>query len=116
MPLLSTKLLEKIRKWEYVDLTLLLEDQCNRPLEEYKVTASGHILVLEQDCGQRCRKQISDIFSWMKAFSRYIAAPTSCEATTFVQSTDLVAHLHLILQLSKELGPQWLKYDTDFCQ
>jgi len=63
MPPLSTKLLEKIRRWEYVDLALLLEDQGNRPLEEYKVAASGQILVLEQDRGQRRRKQTLDIFS-----------------------------------------------------
>ena len=31
---LSTKLLKKIRKWEYVDLSLLLEDQANRIPEE----------------------------------------------------------------------------------
>jgi len=52
----------------------------------------------------------------MKAFSRYIVALTSCKATTSTQSTGLVANLHLILQFSQELGPQWLKYDTGFRQ
>jgi len=36
MPPLSTKLLEKIRRWEYVDLALLLENQCNRPMEDIR--------------------------------------------------------------------------------
>ena len=113
---LSIKLLEKIRRWEYVDLSLLLEDQANRMPEEYQVSSNGQFLVLEQDRGQRRRKQISDIFSWMKAFFRYVAALTSYESTTSAQATGLVAHLHLILQLSQELGPQWLKYDTEFRQ
>ena len=99
-----------------MDLSLLLEDQANRMPEEYQVSSNGQFLVLEQNWGQRRRKQISYIFSWMKPFSRYVAALTSYESTTSAQATGLVAHLHLILQLSQELGPQWLKYDTEFRQ
>ena len=53
-------------------------------------------------------------YLWLKAFSHYVAALTSCESPA--QATGLVAHVHLILQLSQELGPQWLKYDTEFWQ
>jgi len=42
-----------------------------------------------------------------------MAVLTSCITTTAAQATGLVAHLHLILQLSQELGPQWMKYDVD---
>ena len=76
----------------------------------------SQIVVIEPDRVQRCRKQISDIFTRLKAFSRYVAALTSYEATTSAQATGLVAHLYLILQLSQELGPQWQRYDTDFRQ
>ena len=115
-PPLSTKLLDKIPKWDYVDLTLLLDDQCSKPPEDYPVMGNRQIVVIEPDRVQRCRKQISDIFTWLKAFSRYVAALTSGEATTSAQATSLVAHLHLILQLSQKLGPQWQRYNTDFRQ
>ena len=38
----------------------------------------------------------------------------SCEATTKEEATGLVAHLHIIIQLSRDLGSQWQKYDRDF--
>jgi len=68
-----------------VDLALLLDDQCSRLPEEYQVSAtgpSGQIVVIEQDRSQKRWKYISDIFTWMKVFSRYVAAITSCETTT----------------------------------
>ena len=45
-----------------------------------------------------------------------MAVLTSADSTTPTQATGLIAHLHLILQLSQELGPQWMKYDVDFRQ
>ena len=87
--------------------------------EEYQVSAtgpSGQIVMIEQDRSQRRRRCIPDIFAWMKAFSCYAAAITPCETTTSAQAIGLVAHLHLILQLSQDLGPQWQKYDTEFRQ
>ena len=116
MPPLPLKLLDKIRKWDYVDLTLLLDDHSSKPPEDYPIMGNNQIVVIDPDRAQRRRKQISDIFTWMKAFSRYVAALTSCESTTSAQATGLVAHLHLILQLSQELGPQWQKYDIDYRQ
>ena len=40
---------------------------------------------------------------------------TSHKATTKDESIGLVAHLHIILQMAKELSPtQALKYDQEF--
>ena len=63
---LSNKLLDKIRKWEYVDLALLLDDQCSRLPEEYQVTTtrnSGQIVAIEQDQarGDGGKSQISSL-------------------------------------------------------
>ena len=116
LPPIPTKLVERIRKWECVDLAQLLDDY--RQPEGYTLQPSTgeQILVIDQDQVQHCRKQITDIFTWLKAFSRYMAVLTSCDSTTSAQTTGLVAHLHLILQLSQELGPQWMKYDIDYRQ
>ena len=66
----------------------------------FQPSTGGQILVIEQDHVQRCRKQITNIFSWLKVFSHYMAVLTACEATMSAQATGLVAHFHLILQLS----------------
>ena len=116
LPPIPTKLVERIRKWEYVDLAQLLDD--NRQPEGYTLQPSTgtQILVLDQDQVQCRRKQITDIFTWLKAFSHYMAVLTSSDSTTSAQTTGLAAHLHLILQLSQELGPQRMKYDIDYHQ
>ena len=116
LPPVPTKLVERIRKWEYVDLAQLLDDYRQPDGYTLQQTTGGQILVLDQDQVQHRQKQITDIFTWLKAFSRYMAVLTSCDSTTSAQTTGVVAHLHLILQLSQELGPQWMKYDIGYCQ
>ena len=74
------------------------------------------ILVIDRKHVQQQRKQITDIFSWLKAFACYMAVLTSSDSTSAAQATGLVAHLHLVLQLSQELGPRWMKYDIDYRQ
>lgn len=109
MPPIPVKLIEKIRKWEYVDLACLLEDHSAHPIS-FTLNGVGQ-WVPEQ---QKKRKQITDIITWIQAYSRYMAVLLSCDTTTKEEATGLVAHLHLVLQLSQDLGPQWLKYDRDF--
>ena len=75
---------------------------------------SGLLCIL-MSCQDGCTAG-APIFTWLKAFSCYMAVLTSCDSTTSAQTTGLAAHLHLILQLSQELGPQWMKYDIDYRQ
>ena len=116
LPPLPTKLIERIRHWEYVDLAFLLDDHRQPESFIFQPSGCGQILIIDQEQAQRRRRQITDILSWVKAFSRYMAVLTSADSTTPTQATGLIAHLHLILQLSQELGPQWMKYDVDFRQ
>ena len=116
LPPLPTKLIERIRRWEYVDLAFLLDDHRQPESFTFQPSGCGQILVIDQEQAQRRRRQITDILSWLKAFSCYMAVLTSADSTTPTQATGLIAHLHLILQLSQELGPQWMKYDVDFRQ
>ena len=73
---------------------------------------AGQWILGEQQCKKK--SQITDIISWIQAYSRYMAVLMSCETTTKEEATGLVAHLHLIIQLSLDLGSQWQKYDRDF--
>lgn len=59
-------------------------------------------------------KLISDILTWVQAFSVFTAILVSSESTSKDEAVGLAAHAHFI-QLSKDLGgAQWLHYDHDF--
>ena len=116
LPPIPLKLFEKIKRWEFVDLSLLLHDSSSRA-EELLLQQRGEKVMIVQSVeqAQRRRKQITDIFSWSKAFSIYCAALCSDEAISKEESVGLWAHFHLINQLSRDLGgSQWMAYDTDF--
>ena len=60
-------------------------------------------------------KIITDIFSWLQAFSIFSAILLSSEDTTKEEAAGLAAHTYLILQMSKDLkGSQWFQYDQNF--
>ena len=65
--------------------------------------------------GQKKQLSINDIFSWLKAYTRFMAVMLSNPATSKEEVAGLAAHMHLILQLSGDLrGLQWLRYDQEF--
>ena len=72
LPPLPTKLIDRIRRWEYVDLAQLLDDYRQPEGLTLQPPTRGQILVIDQDQMQCRRMQITDIFSWLRAFSRYI--------------------------------------------
>ena len=52
---------------------------------------------------------------WLQAYTRFMTALVAADTTTKQESVGLAAHLHLILQLHKDLaGIHWLHYDQDF--
>ena len=115
MPPMPTKVLEKIRQWEYIDLSTLL-DGATYETPNVTVSHDGQLLILgTSDRPQSRRKAISDITTWLQAYTRFMAALVSAESTKKEESVGLVAHLHLILQLHKDLaGSQWLRYDQEY--
>ena len=114
LPPIPTKLLEKIRRWEYVDLTLLLHDSKSEELAGYQ--PSNQVLVIQSvEQIQRKKKTISDLQTWIQAFSVFAAVLGSAPTTSQEETVGLWAHLHLIVQLHKDLGTrQSIKYDQDF--
>lgn len=114
IPPIPLRLVEKIRRWEFVDLATLLNDSLHKA-DDTTAHQQGQVLVQTLEQAQRRRRQIVDIFTWVRAFSIYTAALASAEATSKEEVVGLISHLHLINQLSRELGgSQWLRYDTDF--
>ena len=113
IPPISTKLLERIQKWEFVDLaSLLAGDQA--PDEVVAMAPSGQLLLVSSSDRpqQRKKKCISDIHSWVQAFTIYAAALSAAESTTREETVGLFAHMSTILQLARDLGGnQWIQYD-----
>ena len=56
--------MDNIRKWEFVDLALLLHDPSSRS-EELQLQQRGEVKIIQSvEQAQKQRKQIVDIFSW----------------------------------------------------
>ena len=65
--------------------------------------------------GQQRQSAIINIWSWLQAYSRFMTVMLSVEATSKEEAAGLAAHMHLIQQLSRDLGgTQWLRYDQEF--
>ena len=116
IPPLSTKLVERIRKWEFIDLADLLTEALMKP-EDYssKVVTGQVILVQSLEQVKRKKKQVTDAISWSQAFAIYMAVLASAEKTKKEEIAGLLAHQNLVLQMSKDLGGlKWHQYDMEF--
>ena len=69
LPIMPLKLFEKIKRWEFVDLSLLLYDSSSMAEELLLQQRWEKVMIVQSvEQAQRRRKQITDIFSWSKAF------------------------------------------------
>ena len=105
-------MLERIQGWEFVGLaSLLMGDQASD--EIMAMAPSGQLLlVTPSDRQPRKKKSITDIHSWVQAFSVCAAALLAADSTSKEETVGLFAHMSTILQLARDLGGnQWLQYD-----
>lgn len=118
IPPISARLLEKIRKWEYVELSdILAETQHKAEEDQFSLNGPQNQIILVQSADQlrKKRKQITDMESWLQAFSVLAAALTVVPSTSKEESTGLLAHMYLVTQIARDLhGLQWCKYDREF--
>ena len=115
IPPIPSKVLEKIRRWEYIDLASLLTD--DTPGDSFTtVVVNGQTLVVSPSANPSKKRKIAlDIQSWSQAYSMYAAALISADSTSKSESAGLLAHIFSVLQLAKDLGgSQWLHYDKSF--
>ena len=115
IPPIPSKVLKKIRKWEYVDLASLLAN--DTPSDNTTtVMVNGQTLVVSPAANPPKKRRIAwDIQSWLQAYSMYATALISADSTTKPESAGLLAHMFSVLQLAKDLGgSQWLHYDRSF--
>ena len=115
IPPIPSKVLEKIRRWEYIDLAMLLANDTPDDSSS-TVVFNGQALVVSPSTNPTKKRKIAlDIQSWSQAYSMYAAALISADSTTKPESAGLLAHMFSVLQLAKDLGgSQWLHYDKSF--
>ena len=65
------------------------------------------VIIESMDRTSKKRKAVSNIFTWIQAYSILMAAPTSDKSTTNDQCVGLVTHLRTILQMAKELSTMY---------
>ena len=100
-----------MRKWEYVDLAGLLGDHSPNHL----TIINGQVIAVTSAGTPKRSRTITNILTWLQAFSILSAILVSSEDTTKEEAAGLAAHSYLIIQLSRDLsGSQWLKYDQQF--
>lgn len=115
LPPVSTKILEKIQKWEFVELASLLSHDTPARGEALTITQDGQTMIVQPQEQSATRKKITDISSWLQAFSIYAAGLAASDTTTNDHFKGLMAHMYLMVQLAKDLGGNvWLQYDREF--
>ena len=104
-------LVDRARKWEYVNLADLLGDHS----PDHLTIINGQVIAVTSAGTPKRSRTITDILTWLQAFSILSAILVSSEDTTKEEAAGLAAHSYLIIQLSRDLsGSQWLKYDQQF--
>ena len=113
IPPVSCRLVEKIRKWEYVNLMDLLKDLAT----EHLVLVNGQLMALHTDQRPRSSKTITDIFTWLRAFSVFMAVLLSSEDTTKEEAAGLAAHCYKCQKIFREhSGPNTTKTSVNGLQ
>ena len=81
IPPVLTKILEKVRRWEYIDLSTLLHDPSHK--SEDLIQQDSQVFVFQtMEQAQKRKKQIKDFSSWVQAFSILMATLASAEGTS----------------------------------
>ena len=107
IPPVPTRLVEKIRRWEFVDLIQLIEGP--DPNESSSDSHSG------TSSKSSKKSTITDLATWLQAYARLMAVLLSASTTSKEEAAGLAAHLHVILQVAQDLGGRhWLMYDVEY--
>lgn len=116
IPPIASRLVEKARTWQFIDLADLLTDSASRTDEPLLSAAAGSVLLVQSlDQVRRKKKQITDIASWAQAYAIYVAAMASSEAAKKEEVAGMMAHMHVVLQVSRDLGGnKWYQYDRQY--
>ena len=115
LPPVSTKFLEKIQNWEFVELANLLSHENPSGSESLSIIKDGHSMIVRPQNEPASRKRITDLSTWLQAFSICATPLAASDKSNSAQFKGLMAHMYLMIQLSKDLGgTAWLQYNREF--
>ncbi len=104
MPPVPAKLVNKIRRWEFIEMGELLPEFWVGPKE-----AEGD--VGKEKRGRQSRK-VTDVLTWLQCFGTYVAVLATHEPTIV---PELMAYMGLIIRVSQDYeGLGWVRYDSAF--
>ena len=100
-----------------MDFAKLLGDREIIPEEKTVVVDGQKLLMKVGQRAQRRQSAISNVWFWLQAYSRYMAVMLPAETMSKDETACLAAHMHLIQQLSRDLGGfQCLRYNQEFSE
>ena len=81
IPPLPSKLIERIQRWEFIDLASLLSSD-QPPDDVMTMAPSGQLLLVASERQPRQKRTILDVHSWAQAFSIYAAVLSTADSTS----------------------------------
>ena len=111
-PTLPKQLLDKIHRWEYVDLVDLLPSTSSHDASIPEPSSPRFLLFPGCEFVRHKKRQIANIADWIQAFTVYVAAMS----TKYPEATlDLLAYQLTIIKASQQYdGLYWRAYDTHY--
>ena len=90
LPAVSTKLLEKIQNWEFVELANLLSHDIPSGSESLSIIKYGQSIIVRPQNEPASRKRITDLSMWLQAFSIYAATLAASDRSNSAQFKGLM--------------------------
>lgn len=111
-PTIPRKLLEKMLRWEFIELAELLPQASAHDAATPEADPQRFVLFPGCELIKPKKRQITTINDWVRAFAVYIAAM----ATKFPEAVpDMLAYQLAIIRASEQYdGLYWRAYDTHF--
>ena len=91
---MTCHLVEKVRQWEYINLTYLLKDHNSH---DQLFAVIGHVLSVTDQKPHSSTRVINDIFACLQAYTVFTAILLPVEETTQVEAARLASHSYQIL-------------------
>ena len=89
---LPAKMVEKIRRWEYTDLSKLITDNNDNQVNSTMVI-NGQVVAVEPIPRPHRRPAQLDIISWMEAYSKFLVVLVWVDTTSQQEAAGLATHM-----------------------
>jgi hypothetical protein len=112
LPTIPKRLVEKMHRWEYIDLAELLPTNTTHDATLPDADAQRFAFFPGCEVIRHRRRQVENVLQWTQCFTTYVAAM----AQQYPEVVGgMIAYLQLIVKASQQYdGLYWRSYDTHF--